>query len=408
MDTAGSMALMDAMEAKLRFVMIVSGYPPMKTAGMERGCERLAVALARRGHKVSVITQAARDLLPRETTATGVTVYRVIKPIALGPLWGVTYMAQVRRWLKRLAADYDFCLCHKLDLHSPVANSVCRKFGKASAHLLVNAGEFSDLGRLRSHKGGARLLEKALAANGFFALSRSSTEELLNAKVPRERILPYRYFVDTEAFAPDSEVAPEGFLFLGRFHEQKNIPLLLKAFTRLHRETPEMRLALVGDGPEAAKIKQLVENSSAKSSIVMHPWAKNPVAAYRRAAAVVLPSRSEGLSNVMIEAMACGTPVIATDVSGAREALDPANQAPVKIGPGKLFHGSGGIIVPPGDEEALLAAMKEVVHDPKLRSRMGLEARRNAVERFSEKPAVEMFLEGAELIYELHNENGTR
>ena len=110
-----------------RLLMIVSGYPPAKKAGMERGCQRLAEALARRGHEVAVLTQWAKGLAPQEEPMENLRIERRLRPLALGPLWGATYMLQVGREMRRLAGEWDVCVCHKLDLHSQTSHSPARR-----------------------------------------------------------------------------------------------------------------------------------------------------------------------------------------------------------------------------------------------------------------------------------------
>lgn len=311
----------------LRFLMVISAYPPQKNAGMEQGCRRLSRALARRGHQVTVLTQTGGAPARVEEEEPNLKVCRVVEPIALGPLWGVTYMTQMRRWGARLAGEWDFCLCHKLYLHSAAFQSLCRNMGRIYTNLLVNTAPFGDIGFLRQHKGGALLLRKALDADGFFTLSDQSRSELLDEGVSAGKLFPYRYFADLSRFAPAAEEPKDReFLFIGRFHEQKNLPLLLEAFADLWSLHPGARLRLVGKGPEDNYIRTLARESPAAEAIRIEEWTDDPVKAYHDAWAVVSSSNSEGLSNVMVEAISCGVPVITTDVSGARDALDPGGR----------------------------------------------------------------------------------
>ncbi|MCC5875572.1 MAG: glycosyltransferase family 4 protein [Candidatus Sumerlaeia bacterium] len=379
--------------------MVISAYPPHKSAGMEQGCRRLSEALARRGHSVIVLTQAGNDRPSIKEEVDNLKVYRVVQPIALGPLWGVTYMTQMRRWGSRLASEWDVCLCHKLYLHSAVFQSLCRSLGKIYCNRLANTGAFSDIEFLRQHKGGALLLNKALDADGFFCLSRVSREELLREKVAAEKIHPCRNFVDLGKFSPAEErPAEKEFLYLGRFHEQKNLPLLLEAFAALRESHPEVRLRLVGKGPEDNYIRTLVRQSPACDAIRVDEWTDDPVTAYRSAWAVVTASNAEGLSNVLVESLACGAPVITSDVSGAREALDPGGKLPVKIPAGTAIQGTGGYVYTPGDKEALIQAMSRLATDGDHRDELGRQAREQAVNVFSEERTVEEFLAGAQAI----------
>jgi len=385
----------------MRFLMLAAGYPPLRSAGLETGCQRLAHALGRRGHEVLILTQAARGKPPVEAESEGVEVHRVLKPLALGPLWGISFMFQVRHWMHRLSPRWDFALCHKLALHSMVASEVCRKLGRPSASLLVNAGLFSDIRVLRDHKGGSLLLRRALATDGFFALSGVSKAELEAHGIAPERIHPFRYMVDIDRFRPSGDPG-DHFLFIGRFHAQKNLPLLIEAFARAHATDSSVRLRLIGRGDEAERVRALVEASPARSAITIEDWTNDPAAAYQRAAAVVSSSDAEGLSNVSVEAAACGAPTILTRVSGVAEVLFPGHDSAPEPAPATFAQGVGGLMVPTRDAEALAAAMLRLHRDPSLRRQLAAEARANALERFSEPVCVELFLRGAEAIIQGH------
>jgi glycosyltransferase involved in cell wall biosynthesis len=376
-----------------RFLMIAAGYPPLRKAGLETGCQRLSRALAARGHQVIVLTQRAPGHDSVEVEAPGLTIHRVIEPLAVGPLWGITYMTQVRRWAVKLAADWDVAICHKLALHSVVIPSIARKLGKLSASLLVNAGEYSDIRVLRDHKGGGLLLAQALQSDAFFCLSRVSREELLREGIDVPRLLPFRYMVPLDAFQPGGDASPDELLFLGRFHPQKNLPGLIDACERASARLPRLRLRLIGKGEHEVVIRQRIAASPAKDAIVLQDWTDDPAAAYRRALAVVSASVAEGLSNVSVEAAACGAPTILTDISGAREVTDPEGH----LGPvpeGTWLEGATGLLVNAKDTAGMAEAMVAIAERPDWRARIALQARQVAEERFSEEACVGLFLEG--------------
>jgi glycosyltransferase involved in cell wall biosynthesis len=378
----------------LAFVMVASGYPPKQRAGLEYGCQRLAEALVRRGHPVTVITSQVADL-GQDLVERGVRVLRVLKPLALGPLWGVSYRRQVRRWLGELLPGWDVVMCHQLYLHSYEANRLARANGRRSCHLLVAAQDYSDVTRFASIRGGPRLLRESVSlADGLFVLSGYSRRELEAIDAPRDRIHSYRYFIDTDVFTPDAAITPEPeLLCLGRWHQQKNLPLLLDAFDRFSAAVPNVRLRIVGAGPEEAALRAGVKKLTASDRVTLEGWSSNPRELYRRAWAVVTSSDAEGLSNVLIEALACGTPVVTTDVSGAREALDLEDTGAHPVRAGAWLRGTGGLLVPMRDPAALAAAMTAIVETPGLRAQLSTEARARAVSTFSEDASVTRFLQ---------------
>jgi len=381
-----------------RILMIVSKYPPLPSAGMERGCQRLAQALARRGCRVGILTLASPGLPAERVEDHGVEVFRALHPPALGPLWGLVYMAHVRGWLLRRGRDWDLLLCHQLYLHSAAASGPCRKLGLPWASLLVLAGPDNDAEQLRRHRMGGLLLDRALRSDALFVLSSRAADDVAALGFPADRTWRYAYFVDSERYRPGDQCDPMELLSVGRFHPTKNLPVLVRAFERAAANLPSARLRLVGDGPSAGEARRLASRSAVGSRILVEDWTPDPSAAMRRAAAVVTATRAEGLSNVLVEALMCGTPVVTPDVSGVRDALDPDGVLPDPLPPGRFQRGCGGLVVPVDDETALAEAMGAVLANPALRGELAMQARARALEAFSEEASVPSFLEAVERI----------
>ncbi|MCX4960010.1 glycosyltransferase [Streptomyces virginiae] len=149
---------------------------------------------------------------------------------------------------------------------------------------------------------------------------------------------------------------------VGRICHQKGQDILLKAWPQLLATVPGARLALVGDGPDTERLRRVAELSGAGvhfagAAADIRPW-------LRAADLVVLPSRWEGMALAPLEAMACGRPVLVSDVSGARESLPP--------GQGRLC------LVPPEDPTALAEALGRLLAEPRLLAELGEQARQHA------------------------------
>ncbi|MGA5449492.1 glycosyltransferase family 4 protein [Streptomyces umbrinus] len=144
---------------------------------------------------------------------------------------------------------------------------------------------------------------------------------------------------------------------VGRLCRQKGQDVLLDAWREVSRRVPQARLVLVGDGPDAQALRAAAPESVLFAGAVTEavPW-------YQAADLVVLPSRWEGMALAPLEAMACGRPVVITDVDGARESLPPGQ------GPRCL--------VPPDRPAELAAAVAELLLDPLLRESLGHQGRR--------------------------------
>ena len=152
--------------------------------------------------------------------------------------------------------------------------------------------------------------------------------------------------------------------FVGRLVPQKDPDLLVEAW--LMDSLPNAHLILVGDGPLRSSLESRLAGDKGRVTFV---GATADVVSYMRAADfLVLPSRAEGMSGVILEAMACGLPVIATDVPGNREVLGE--------------DGRVGLLVPGGKPSGLAKAIGTLVASQELRQKIGASARTVALERF--------------------------
>lgn len=148
---------------------------------------------------------------------------------------------------------------------------------------------------------------------------------------------------------------------VGRMTREKGFDVLIEALARLGRR--DVRLALVGDGTLRAGLEQQVARLGLQSAVTFAGLQQNPYAWIRHADVLALPSRVEGFPNVVLEALACGTPVVATPVPGAVEIL---NGVP------------GCVIAQAGDAAALSRALAQWLDSPRQRPGSQVVARYDA------------------------------
>jgi len=138
-------------------------------------------------------------------------------------------------------------------------------------------------------------------------------------------------------------------LAVGRLTKQKDYPTLFRAFS-LVRQVRPAKLLILGEGEERANLERLAVELGIQNDVLMPGFVDNPFAFMSKASVFVLSSAWEGLPTVLVEALACGCPVVATDCrSGPREILD---------------NGRYGRLVPVGDHEALAKAILETLDSP--------------------------------------------
>lgn len=168
----------------------------------------------------------------------------------------------------------------------------------------------------------------------------------------------------------DEPNGPPVVLAAGRLHQQKDFPTLLRAFAELRRQRP-VRLVVLGEGRDRRALGALARQLGIDDHLDMPGFVTNPFAYMSRARLFVLSSHYEGLPGVLIQALACGCPVVSTDCpSGPSEILE---------------QGRWGRLTPVRDSAALAAAMGDALDSPADREALAQRAQAFSMERSLER-----------------------
>jgi glycosyltransferase involved in cell wall biosynthesis len=200
----------------------------------------------------------------------------------------------------------------------------------------------------------------------------ATRDQLLQRGLSPDKARPLPRWVDTQAFSPESRDcsiwkkygADQGakLLYAGRVSREKNLELLADAFIELQAAGSAAWLVIAGDGPYREEMMRKLKGHKA---IFTGFLSQTDLAqAYASSDLLVFPSTTDTFGNVVLEAQACGLPVIVTDKGGPRELM---------------INGITGLVVPSNDQDALLRAMSFLSEDHQTRSLMGLEAREFAL-----------------------------
>jgi glycosyltransferase involved in cell wall biosynthesis len=181
--------------------------------------------------------------------------------------------------------------------------------------------------------------------------------------------------IDCNLFRPSDSDKPRSptVLFVGNIARNKGVTFLLDAVLHLRRRYPDIRLRVIGSGDaqlvESFRRRARRENAEENLELCGFVPRDRLPGFYRDADVFASPAEYElGVANVYIEAMACGCPVIASTAGGAREAVE---------------HDVTGMLVAPGDIDALVHAIDHIVSTPSIRKQMGAVARRRVEEYFA-------------------------
>ncbi|MEU3840876.1 glycosyltransferase family 4 protein [Streptomyces sp. NPDC028635] len=351
-------------------VAVVAPYYPPHVGGCESYAAHVARAVAEDpAMRAVVITSNTAGWRTTFADDAGIPVVRLgtwarWSNTPVSPLWPL----QLRRWLRRLDVDV-------VNAHAPVpglGELAVAVAGRRPAVLTYHAGSMS---KGRPHVDRLiRWYERHVLPRVFArarALVAVSPVSLAYGRPGAVEIAPG---VDVERFTPGppASTRPRTVVYVGRLDRTsrwKGVDVLLRAFAAL-ADLPGVRLRLVGGGDavpdhaahaERLGIADRVEFTGEMSGDGL-------VAVMRSAAVLVLPSLTdaESFGMVLVEAMACGTPVVGSDVGGIPHVVTP---------------GVTGLLVPPGDHLALAAACRRLLRDGSLADRMGAAGRERAVER---------------------------
>jgi glycosyltransferase involved in cell wall biosynthesis len=162
--------------------------------------------------------------------------------------------------------------------------------------------------------------------------------------------------------------------YVGRFVPIKDLPTLLRAFRMVQQSVPGARLVMAGDGELRAVLVELASELGLSEHVRFLGWVRDLAALYASFDVVALSSRNEGTPVMLIEAMAAGLPVVATDVGGVGDIVES---------------GVNGLLVQAGNPDALARALIEMAGDPERRRQMGRAGRQSVASRLDIRRLVE-------------------
>jgi glycosyltransferase involved in cell wall biosynthesis len=174
--------------------------------------------------------------------------------------------------------------------------------------------------------------------------------------------------VDTRRFRPEPDTAGERsiLLYVGRLSAEKDLGTLLEAAAKLLARF-DLAVAMVGEGPERAALEARAKALGVPLMLTPFVDHRELPRLYTRARVFVLPSLTEGHPKVLLEAMSCGVPCVASNVGGSRAIL---------------ADGDTGLLFEPGDVSGLAARLEQVLAQPELTRRLGERARAEIVKRY--------------------------
>jgi glycosyltransferase involved in cell wall biosynthesis len=370
----------------MRLLLINYEYPPIG-GGAGNATMFIGRALVALGHEVTVLT-AAWGPHQGESNDDGILLCRVKswrpRPDCAGLLEMGTF-ALVARWHARELVQrrrIEGVIVFFTFPCGPVAQRIHRRFGVPYVVSLRGADVPGLEPRVafihRWLKPWRRSILKS--AKAIVANDRGLAERALAADhLPVETIWNG---VDTHAFSPGGprSEGPFRWMFAGRFQAQKNLPFLLESLARVRRSSPPFVVSMVGDGPLFSALQAQAAGLGLDDIIEWHRWVGKPAMRelYRRSDGFLNPSHYEGMPNTVLEAMACGLPIVASAIPGNDTLVEP---------------GKTGWLFPLSDPAALDRCLREAMGDPEEARARGAAGRARAEREFSWTKAATGYLD---------------
>ncbi len=353
-------------------VLMVSDFYLPKPGGIAEHVHHLTLELRRRGHNVHIATgNAPRNMAhhdPPFVHRMGRTV-----PIPINKSMGqITLSPLLMRRLKRLMTRIPFDVVH---CHPPLALSL--PLAALTLSESVNIGTFHaahESQRLYELFRGV-LQRYAERLHGRIAVSTVARDSVARYFPGQYRIIPNG--IDVHRFRPDLPPIPWmrdrrffTLLFVGRFEPRKGLRFLLQAVALLRHRIPELRLVVVGDGPLKQYYRQFIHPEVRDRILFVGQLPRELLPRYYVSADVyVSPATgAESFGIVLLEAMASGTPVVASRIPGYAQVLEEGRQ---------------GLFAEPESPRSIARAVETLYRHPELRRRMAAEGRRTVLEKYS-------------------------
>lgn len=369
--------------------MISPQFHPL-VGGYERAALRLSGALTEKGHDVTVVTERRQKNWPKNETINTIKIKR-LWCLHRPHIHQITSLLSLGTFLLLKGRHYQIWHIHQYGLQALLVIGLGKLLNRPVILKLTSSASMG-IGQSISRlplPGLCRVLLKQVKQ--VIAMTRETRAEAIRFGIQEQNISCIGNGIDTVRFRPvnkevrasirkNHDIRVSGIVMaVGRLSQEKNHFGLIEAWQKAHLDLPDgWLLIIVGDGPLKKTLKEYIATNDLDNSVFLAGHRDNVEEWLAMADIYVLASHNEGLSNTMLEAMACGLPAIATEVSGATE---------------NIGENDAGIVIPCGDTLALASAIQQLATQEELRHQKGRRGREVIMKKFSLGKVTDQFLQ---------------
>ncbi len=356
----------------LRIVYVITD---LHVGGVPLHLFRLAKAMRDRGHSPVVVSLARTGEVSQRLVEAGVEVFHCNAAGA----WDARAIFRLARFFRQLKPD----VVHALLFHANVASRLAMRLARLPSEHLVCEIQTVEIERKWHLRVGGMTHRMGHCVIGN---SSSVVEHLARvAHMDRHRLRCVHGGADVSQLWHAEPVSRESLgitgeeplvCWVGRMDPIKGLEVLLEAFDQVVQRTPA-RLLLVGDGPLAAHVREVLTDRNLWGSVSMLGTRSDVPGILKSCQMFVLPSFTEGFPNALLEAMALGLPVVTSDVPGCHDLVTD---------------GVNGLLAPAGDSERLADAIERVLGDDPLAKRLGAAAKDTVSTKYTMDRCVDRYL----------------
>lgn len=360
----------------MRILRVVSDLYPAVVGGVGIHAHEMSRLQAEQGHLVTVVTYENGI---HSSDFHQSLKYSLIQVTPSFALFGNTISFSLPSVIRSLEKEFDVVHAHSHLFYSTVIAAFQRRRGKTPL-VITNHGLISQTAPMWLQNMYLPTIGKWTyhTADTIICYTETEKEQLIHLGIEEKKIAVIHNGICTETFSPSMLPPEKQILWIGRYTPGKGVEYLIEAFHQFHKKYPEYTLLMVGRGPKKDDITRMIQEKGLESSIQLLDFIPNAELpnVYRKSSIFVLPSLEEGVPRTILEAMACGVPVVCTELP---QLVD-------------IVTGSG-ILVPVRDSEALAEALIQIVTDSDRARELGENGRERVVSDFSWDDTVRKTLE---------------